>query len=237
MYKLFTTLLTVFTLSCFAQDKVINDKNAQSRAIGNFNAIKVSGAIDVYLSQGGYEALAVSASEEKFRDRIKAEVKNGTLTIWYDGDKFTWSSGNKKLKAYVSFKSIDILSASGASEFLISGTLSVPSLQVKLTGASEIKGAVKITDLIADLSGASNLKINGTVVNIKINADGASDIKGYDLVTDECTASLSGASDINITINKVLSAHATGASSIHYKGAAVVKDLQTSGASSVSKKS
>src|SRR5258708_28305582 len=103
MKKILTLLLSVVSISCFAQDNIINDKNAQARTVGSFNAIKVSGDIEVYLSQSGSEALAVSASEDKFRDRIKTEVTNGTLKIWYDGGKFDWSSGKKKMKAYVSF--------------------------------------------------------------------------------------------------------------------------------------
>lgn len=218
-----------------AQDNVINDKNAQTRTIGSFNAIKVSGSIDIYLSQSGSEALAVSASEDKFREKIRTEISNGTLKIWYEGDKISWS-GNKKLRAYVSFKTLNMLEALGASNYHITGTLNVPTLNVRLTGASDMKGAVKISTLNINLSGASNVKLIGSAGIINIDATGASDVKGYDLITDICSATLTGASDVNITINKELSAHATGASSINYKGSAVVKDIHTSGASSISKK-
>ena len=48
-------------------------------------------------------------------------------------------------------------------------------------------------------------------------------------------ASASGASDIKITVNKELSAHASGASDVRYKGNGVIRDLKSSGSSSVSK--
>ena len=69
-----------------------------------------------------------------------------------------------------------------------------------------------------------------------IESSGASDVKGYDLVTDECTAKASGASDINITVNKVISANASGASDIYFKGEALIKDMHSSGASTVGRK-
>lgn len=215
----------------------INDKNAQVRNVSPFNSIKISGGIEVFLSQSNEEAVAVSASEEKFRDKIKTEVVNGTLRIFYDGDRLTWNIGNKKLRAYVSFKNLNNLEASGASTVKINGTLTASSLNVKLSGACELTGSIKATDVKIDVNGASNVKLNGNVANIDIDASGASDVKGYNLSTDECIVNASGASDINITVNKEISAHASGASSIHYKGNGIIKDVRTSGASNVSKRS
>ncbi len=63
--------------------KTINDANAEKRNVSGYHAIEVSGGIDLYLSQGD-ESVAVSASETKYRDRIKTEVKDGVLKIWYE---------------------------------------------------------------------------------------------------------------------------------------------------------
>jgi hypothetical protein len=79
------------------------------------------------------------------------------------------------------------------------------------------------------------MMVSGTAVQLKVEASGASDFKGYDLVTDVCHASASGASDIKITVNKEISAHASGASDVRYKGNGVIRDLKSSGSSSVSK--
>ncbi|MBA2562037.1 MAG: DUF2807 domain-containing protein [Chitinophagaceae bacterium] len=237
MKKFLSFILTMICVSSMAQITIINDKNAQVRNVGTFNSIKVSGAIEVLLSQSNEEAVAVSASEEKFRDKIKTEVVNGTLKIFYDGDKLSWNIGNKKLRAYVSFKNLTNLEASGASTVKINGTLNTSGLNVKLSGACELSGSIKATDVKIDVNGASNVKLNGSVASINIDASGASDVKGYDLSTDECIVNASGASDINITVNKEISAHASGASSIHYKGNGIIKNVRTSGASSVSKRS
>ncbi len=57
----FSCLLAGAALSVTAQ-KTINDPNAEVRSVKGFHAIKVSGGIDLYLSQGE-EALAVSAKD------------------------------------------------------------------------------------------------------------------------------------------------------------------------------
>lgn len=235
MKNIFLTCFTIISLSSFAQE-TINDKNAELREIGSFNAIKVSGAIEVYLSQGASHAVAVSASEVKYRDKIKTEVVNNTLKIYFDGDKLSWNMGNKKLKAYVSFTDINSLEANGASTFKISGTITGNNLSVKLTGASDMSGNIKFSKLIADISGASDIRLSGSVDDITIDASGASDVKSYDLSANGCSVNATGASDVRITVNKEISAQATGASSVFYKGEAVVKNVRTTGASSVAKR-
>ena len=161
-------------------------------------------------------------------------MKNGILVISYKNDHFGKNYGDKKLRAYLSFKTLESLEGSGASDLIINGTLTANSMLVKLSGASDIKGAVKITNLSLDVSGASTVTINGTAQNLKVDGSGASDIKNYDLTVENCVAKLSGASDVRITITNSISAHASGASTLYYEGNPDKKDVATSGASSVS---
>lgn len=221
------------SVSVFCQQ--INDPNAVVREAKDFNGISVSNAFDVYLSQGGTEAVAVSAAEEKYRDRIVVEVKAGILYISYDNKGLSWGNGNKKLKAYISFKQIDKLKISGACDVFVTGVLKADNLVLDQSGASDFKGKVDINKLTVDLSGASDILISGTANQLAIDASGASDFKGYDLNTETCDATASGASDIKITVNKELSANASGASDIHFKGNGVIRDLKSSGSSSVRK--
>ena len=238
MKKFFLSVtLLLFACMSFAQKTMITDANAEQRTLnGSFNAIKISGGIDLYLSQYETESIAVSASEDKYRERIKTVIENGTLKIYYDGDKM-WNTGNKKLKAYVSFRNLENLTASGASDVVVTGAITVPALRIECSGASDFKGAVKVDKLTIELSGASDAKISGSASEVSIQSSGASDVKGYDLVTENCTAKASGASDINITVNKELNVHASGASDVYYKGSAVIRDLHSSGSSTVARKS
>ena len=97
-------------------------------------------------------------------------------------------------------------------------------------------GEVKITDLGLELTGASVVNLKGTTENLRIRASGASDIKDFDLQTDNCIAKISGASDVRITAMKSISASASGASTLYYKGNPEKSDVSASGASSISQK-
>ncbi len=87
-----------------------------------------------------------------------------------------------------------------------------------------------------NLSGASDVTIGGTAPVVNISTSGASDVKGFDLITNICTSKACGASDINITVNSELNANASGASHIYYKGDGVIKDIQSSGNSTIERK-
>ena len=239
MKKLLAVLAgTILTVALAHAQKQINDPNAEPRNVSGFHAIKVSSAFDVYLTQGNEEGLAVSASEPKYRNDIKTEVKNGVLVISFQGDKKFWNKGNKKLKAYISFKNIDRLDVGGACDVYLLTALKADKLSIELSGASDMKNAeLQVNELTVDVNGASDMLVSGKVSQLKIEASGASDFKGYDLVTEYCDVRASGASGISITVNKELSAKASGASDIRYKGEGLIREIKTSGASSVSRKS
>ena len=237
MKKIVLSLVMFASLAAsYAQLKEVNDPNAEVRNVKGYHAIKVSHAIDLFLSQSDNEVVAVSAAREEYRNRIKTEVENGVLRIWYDNES-KWTRGDRKLKAYISFKTLDKLQATGASDVRVTGMIKSNELEINMSGASDFEGSIQANSLTVDLSGASDMTVQGTTTTLKIEVSGASEFKGYDLQTDNCSAKASGASDIRITVNKELSAQASGASGVSYKGNGVIRDIKSNGASSISKKS
>ncbi len=225
-------------MTVFAQEKtVIKDRNAQMRNVGSFTGISVSSAIELLITQGDPINVVVSADEDKYRDNIKTEVTNGVLHIYYESKGFNWNIGNHRLKAYVSFNTLRSLSISGASNCKINGTVNQPDLTIKMSGASTLSGELKIGTLNFEGSGASNAKITGSAGKLNLQVSGASDFKSYEFTAENCTARASGASDIRVTVNRELSADASGASSVNYKGNPSVREARSSGASNISKKS
>lgn len=242
MKQLFLFIAVLFAGSLLqAQDlMVVNDKNAEVRTInGSFHGLKVSHAIQVFLKQGNDEAIVVSAVDEKWRSRIKAEVKDGVLRIWFDNEglRWNWNTGDKKLRAYVSVKNLDMIEVSGASDIKIDGKLKGGNLHVKLSGASSFKGELAFSKIKVEQSGASSSNVSGSTNELVISSSGASDFKGFDLTADYCVAEASGASDIKVTVTKDLKVEATGASDIDYRGSAAISSFKSSGASSVRKRS
>jgi hypothetical protein len=238
--KKIQVMLMGMLLSTVLFAQTINDANAEPRNLSGFHVIKISNAFTVYISQGNEDAVAISASKAEYREKIITKVENGVLIIRFDDDKKFWKGWNgdkTKLKAYISVKKIDRLDVSGACDVFFEEGISSEDLTVRLSGASDLKGKIDAKKLSFDISGASDATISGNAAELSIEASGASDFKGFDLTTNYCTAEASGASSVNITVNKELNAKASGASSVRFKGEGLIRDIKTSGASNVTRKS
>lgn len=233
-------IASLFILTGFiatAQKIWVEDPNISLRPIqGSFSEIKISGGIQLYLSQSDEARVAVSASDEDLVSGIKTVVDGKTLKIYYEGNKKNWYKKNANIKAYVSFNRLEKIAGSGATSIKVDGAIRVPSLLIDLSGASSFTGNVQAGSLMFDLSGASDVKIFGKVEQLTVETSGASDIKGFGLESETCHVKASGASDIQVTVLKELKANASGASSIYYKGSAVITDIHSSGASSIKRK-
>jgi len=231
MKKFIGFLILAVTITTASAQQTIKDANAQKRNVSGFHAIEVSGGIDLYLSQGD-EAVAVSASKDEYRDKIITEVKDGVLKIWFDWKsnvRIDWS--NRKLKAYVSFKNLDRLEASGGSDVIVDGTVKTTKLNMEISGGSDFKGKIESDDLKIHASGGSDVNITGKASRLSIDASGGSDFSGYDFAADICNVEASGGSDVHVTVNKELSANASGGSDVYYKGSGLIRDIKTGGGS------
>ena len=238
--KKIQVMLMVMLVSTVLFAQTINDANAEPRNLSGFHVIKISNAFTVYISQGNEDAVAISASKAEYREKIITKVENGVLIIRFDDDKKFWKGWNgdkTKLKAYISVKKIDRLDVSGACDVFFEEGISSEDLIVRLSGASDLKGKIDAKKLSFDISGASDATISGNAAELSVEASGASDFKGFDMTTNYCTAEASGASSVNITVNKELNAKASGASSVRFKGEGLIRDIKTSGASNVTRKS
>jgi len=256
MKKIFILGLVLLSLVTNAQNSgLIHDNHAQVRKVGSFTAIKVSSAIDLYLTQSNACQVAVSASNEEYRDKIITVVDGGTLIIKIDNNNgwFNWKNwGDQKAKAYVSVKDLDALTASGATNVRFVNKLESPKLKIKLSGASDLKGdlmggsvSIEVSgasdykgqldakNLVIDGSGASKIELSGKVEDLSVEVSGASDAKLYELTAKGAMVHASGASTANVNVSQLLKAEASGASNINYKGEASIKEMSNSGASNI----
>lgn len=228
--------LAVFSLAVQAQKFVISDKNAVMRSVPAFTGIEANSAIDVYISQGEEVGVAVSSVDPKVTERIRTEVKEGVLHIWFESGGWKDWRSDRKMKAYVSVKQLSMIKANGACDIVIMGQLKVNTLNVDLGGASDMTGELECKELTMNLNGASDTRLKGKIGTLSAKLSGASSMKGWDLNTDYCQVDAHGASSMNVVVNKEISAVAGGASDINIRGEGLIKDMKSSGASSISRK-
>ncbi len=237
MKKIFLSFIALLSLQLFAQEVVLNDANAEKRTLAaSFSAITVSDGIELFLTQGGSESVAVSASDAKYIERLKTEVVDGTLKIYYDNKAMVWNSNEKrKLRAYVSFKNLEQLKGSSGSDVKMKSVLAVDNLKMHFSSGAQFTGELDVKELEVSQNSGSEVITTGKVDNLKTDLSSGAIFKGYDLSVNFCDAKASSGGEVRITVNKELAAKASSGGSIRYKGDGVVKDINVSSGGSVKK--
>ncbi len=226
-------LVWTMTSGCtYAAQGVKGDGNVvkQERSVGPFSGIEVGGAFKVFLTQGSAEALVVEA-DENLLQYIDTDVRGNTLTI-----KNTKEINNPKaLNVYVTFKDLNELDISGACHLVADDKLKFDNLELECSGASEVNLKMSAEKLSLDCSGASQMELYGVAGSMDLDVSGASHLDASELEVKTCEADVSGASHAKIFVSDELSADVSGAASLKYKGDAVLKDHDVSGAGSLKK--
>ena len=206
----------------------------EGRAVSSFTNVHVSGAIDVYVKQDSVSSVKVEG-DDNLLQYIEVQTNGSTLEI-YTRDHVNLRATDK-IKVYVSNPSYREFEVRGASSIRSENQIiSTETLVVDLSGASEGRLDVDAPKVSIEVSGASNVTMRGKTKDIEAGASGASEIKCFDLLAENVDVESNGASNAEVYASVKIIPHASGASSVSYKGNAVVEDKQESGASSVNKK-
>ncbi|TAD85196.1 MAG: DUF2807 domain-containing protein [Bacteroidetes bacterium] len=236
MKTILTTLLLLIlhgsTHQLFAQ-RTIADPNAQLRTTGSFSGIVVGGSFNVYISQAPTTTVAVSASKPSSVEFITTEVRDGVLYVGFNTKGMEW--GGKDLRVYIALPTLNKIKVSGACDVFIDDQLRADDLFVELSGSSDFRGNLRITNLRLEAHGSSDFQLRGKATTAKITLSGSSDVKAFELETDFCEINTSGASDVNITVQKEMKVKASGSSDVKYRGAGSLREVSSSGASTVKK--
>ncbi|MES2651911.1 MAG: head GIN domain-containing protein [Bacteroidota bacterium] len=208
-------------------------QDSKSVPVKNFNGLTVSSGIDLYISQGSNENLTIKGRNDVIENVI-VEQNGSEVTIKYKNG-VNWSSlfRNQSIKVYVNYKTLKHLAATGGSDVYTQNTLKTDILTLSASGGSDLKLALACKDLSLSVSGGSDAELSGSGENFRLTASGGSDVDAFGFPVNYAKANVSGGSDANITVNKVLEASASGGSDINYKGNASLKKMNSSKSSDV----
>lgn len=229
-------LIAVTGLALSAQ-KTVNDPNAEKRSVGSFHGIEVSTGIELTLTRGNTEEVAVSASAIEYRDKIETRVENGILKIHYETKTGSINKKNetKGLKAWVSYKSLDKLYATTGAEVKIEGVLEAASLDMKANTGAEIAGKVDAGTLKLDQDTGSKVNLSGKAGKLEVEGSTGSKFTGDELSTTTCDVRVSTGARITVNAEKELQVKASTGGSVKYKGSAGIREIRTNTGGTVSK--
>ncbi|GAB3997747.1 hypothetical protein GCM10028807_43560 [Spirosoma daeguense] len=216
---------------------ISDDDWKKDRSVSGFTGVSVSSGIDLYLTQGNSEKLTLDVKGVD-EDRVRSEVKNGVLKLYIERKGFSgWNLGRSNyVKAYLTFKQLTNLQASGGADVFGQGKLSFNDLNLDASGGADVKLDLKADELNVSASGGADAVIQGTARMLNANGSGGADLDARNLLTEVCNANSSGGSDVYVNASKELTMKASGGADIYYSGSAKILAKSKSGGADISRR-
>jgi len=201
-------------------------------AFTNFTEVEISSAFEFEIEQSSSYSINVTADDNVI-DYVQVSQVGQTLKIRLG--TVTWF-GPVTLRASVTMPQLSGLTVSGASRGTVSDFISTEDVNIKVSGASRVTGDITAGNVEFDISGASTLQLEGSANDMVADVSGASRFNLDDFIVNNADVNFSGASSCTVNLNGRLDANISGASKLWYIGEPTMGDINTSGASTISKK-
>jgi hypothetical protein len=198
----------------------------------DFTRVEISTAFEFEIQQSSSYNISVTA-DDNVMDYVEVSKVGQTLKIGLGTG--TWF-GPKTLRASVTMPQLNGLTVSGASRGDVYDFSSAEDVDITVSGASRVNGDITAGNVEFDISGASTIQLEGSANDMVAGVSGASRLNLGSFTVNNADVSLSGASSGTINLNGRLDADLSGVSRLSYIGEPTMGTINTSGASTLSKK-
>lgn len=200
----------------------------KERKTDSFTGLKVSSGIDVYLKQGNNEAVSVEA-DENLHEYILTEVRNGVLNVY---SEYNIRDAERK-RVYVTMKEVNTVRTTSAGDVFGETPISGDKLELSASSAGDIKLEVNVKNLDIDISSSGDISLTGETDLLRADLSSAGDLNAYELKAREADVSVSSAGDADINVSEKITARASSAGDVNYKGDPKYVDAHSSSAGGI----
>jgi len=201
-------------------------------AFTNFTEVEISTAFEFEIQQSSSYNISVTA-DDNVMEYVQVSQVGQTLKIGLRTVPRFWSV---TLRVSVTMPEIRGLTVSGASRGDIYDFSSTEDLDITASGASRVNGDIIAGNVEFDISGASTIQLEGSANDMVAGVSGASRLNLGGFTVNNADVDFSGASSGTINLDGRLDADLSGASRLWYIGEPTMGTINTSGASTISKK-
>lgn len=204
-------------------------KVEQKHTLKDIITIKVSGAINLNITEGESESLIIKA-DENILPLIKVEISGSELELRIEGSFST----KTPLECNVILKNIKRLISNGQTTIDITKEKS-DDLYFDIRGNATVNATIKADTLFVTASGNSSWCLAGDVAHQELNLSGHGKYNASKLESATANLYISGNLNVYLNARKKITGFAKRGSTVKYYGDPKV-NLKTTGLSSIKKK-
>jgi len=143
----------------------------ESREVGKFTALRISGLAEVIITQASEQKLVVKVSGMPITD-VVTTVENETLIITTKG-----FHRGESVQVFVNYNQLNSISTAGSAELIGMNTLNTSHMKIITNGAGDIKDlTIKADTLTVSINDSGNAKLSVEVNDIEIEMNDAGDL-------------------------------------------------------------
>lgn len=217
-------------------EKITGNKDVikQTRSVGDYDRISVTGMMEVQLITGKEGRIDLEA-ESNLMEYIETEVNGGHLKISVKKGVNLQPSKNYPVRLVVPFESLLAVNLTGSGHIRTKDEIRARKFDVTVTGSGNVNLQLATQSLEGTITGSGDVKLRGTTENFKVKVTGSGDFLAYELKANTVDAAIMGSGDIEISAENELNARVAGSGDIKYKGNPGKQNFKTTGSGSVSK--
>ena len=226
----------VTSLNPVSSIKSANVQIGSVRNVPAFNGIETSSGVDVEFTQSPTQSVVVKVEPEK-QQYVITEVENGILKIFVRNNGVKNLNFNS-LKVIVSGPKLSKLTTKSGSIFKAVNQINETTFAASCSSGSQVSGSFKIStntaldvssgvsvkmnletkSLALEASSGSSIKLSGKADSGVYSASSGSSISAGDFVTKSAVVDASSGASVKINTTESLTASATSAASVQYRG-------------------
>jgi len=227
-------VLSILLSSCmFIGPSVKGNGNVKEevRQVGEFDQVKVSRGMNVYITQGS-PAKVVVIADSNLHELIETKVEGGVLKIT-TRENIRWA---EEKKVMVTVEKLTGVGANSGGNVWSQSQIKSDNLKLDANSGANLTLEVDAGALSADCSSGANIKLSGLAKEAELETSSGANLKGEKLIAIQCKMSASSGGNVSSTVTGKLDAHASSGGNIAYYGEPTSTNVNSSSGGSIHRK-
>jgi len=227
-------VLSILLSSCmFIGPSVKGNGNVKEevRQVGEFDQVKVSRGMNVYITQGS-PAKVVVIADSNLHELIETKVEGGVLKIT-TRENIRWA---EEKKVMVTVEKLTGVGANSGGNVWSQSQIKSDNLKLNANSGANLTMDVDAQSLSADCSSGANIKLSGLAKEAELETSSGANLKGEKLIAIQCKMSASSGGNVSSTVTGKLDAHASSGGNIAYYGEPTSTNVNSSSGGSIHRK-
>lgn len=168
---------------------VTQDRNAPS-----FSGIVISCSADVFIKQGGSQAVKVKA-DENLLELITTNISGGVLEIDIDGS----IRNAKTLEVFVTVVNLEKVKINGSGNVKSEGIIKGSSCEIDVNGSGDVELELDMKNLETTINGSGDVDVTGVSGEFRLKIAGSGDFTAEQLRLTTGNIYVQGSGDVKLS--------------------------------------